>query len=227
MIMTTKFYAPAVTACGALSLSLALAAGSAQAVTVDLDIAGITETFSQGQGSTSTLSVSALSGTGEVSDGNTIPFSQLFTIDGFTNGLDETRSIDRTLSVAVDGNTQSQTLAQTARVRGVQVNIDGGGGPDNVQFQQRAALSDPAPLSFVFDGVGTFDVDVGGDSATTFFQTSSTTASGSLPVSVTFSAEAQPEPEPGPSPIPLPAGLPLLIGGLGAFAALRGLGRRS
>lgn len=229
MVMTKKFYARAVIAGGAMSLSLALAAGSAQAVTVDLDIAGTTETYPAGQGST--LSVSSLSETGEVSDGNTITFSQLFTIDGFTDGLDTTRSIDRTLSFSVDGNTQSQTLAQTARVRGARITIDGGGGPDNIQFRQSAILSNPAPLSFVFDGVGTFEVDVGGNSATTFFQTTPQTASAALPVNVLFTAEAtpepEPEPEPGPSPIPLPAGFPLLIAALGAFGALRGMSRKS
>lgn len=225
MVAKTKFYAPAMMIGGAMSLSLAFAAGSAQAVAINLDIAGANEFFDSG--GTSTLIVSARDASRNVTDGNPVTLTQNFTIDGFTNGLDETRAIDRTLTFAVGDVSQSQTLAQTATVTGELVSIDGGGSPDNTRFRQRATLSDPDPLSFVFDGVGTFEVDVDGDSASTFFATTSETASGNLPVTVLFTAEATPEPEPDPSPIPLPAGLPLLIGALGAFGALRGMSRKS
>lgn len=210
---------------GAAAICFAISAGSAQAVTFNLDIAGTTETFSGG--GSSTLSVNALSGSDDVADGATVSFDQIFTIDGFTNGLDETRNIDRTLTFAVDGVSQSQTLSQTARVFGETVSIDGGGSPDNTRFRQVAILSDPGALSFVFAGVGTFEVDVDGDSVVSLFAITSTTATGNLPVMVSFTAEPAPEPEPGPSPIPLPASLPLLIGTLAAFGALRGLRRKT
>lgn len=224
MIMTTKFYAPAVIAGGALSLSLAISAGAAHAVPISISLDG----FNRDNGDTF-LSAVAATGTGNINDGETLPFGQTVNVTSSNSLTTFTSSIDRSFILTVDGASQSETVAQTATVSFREIQGDGGGPGGSLTFARDSEVTDPSPFSFSFGGVGSFTVDIGGGSESRSASNLSSISDGSLvlPINVSFTAEAPPEPEPEPSPIPLPAGLPLLIGGLGAFAALRGLGCRS
>lgn len=205
---------------GATALCLAISAGAAHAISINLTLEG----FSVNNSSTS-VTASALSETGDVVDGDTLSFGQVFTVTGDFTTTDLSRSIDRQLSFKAGGSTQFATVGQNLDVSFRSIQGDGSGPSGSLTFARDTTFTDPGTVSFTFTGIGLFEVDVGGADQTTSSSTSSNFSDGSgvLPISVSFTAE----PEPEPSPVPLPAGLPLLIGGLGALGALRSLRRKA